>query len=230
MSKVEILPAILPKDYFELEDAIDSVRALVDEVQLDICDGVFAPSRTWPYTAGQPEEDDIFAEILAEDRGLPAWDDVDYEVHLMVNDPDRVVSDWVNAGATRILVPAERIQDMKGIVAQYQEWVEIAPSLNIETDISVIDSYANEIKSVQLMAIPKIGFHHAPFDERVLAKIQAIKEKYPHLVIAVDGAVNEETIARLALAGATRFAVGSAIFDAENYAQAIQQLKMAARG
>lgn len=226
---IEILPAILPKDFFELEDAVASVQSLVDMVQLDICDGKFTTSRTWPYTAGTPEADDIFAAILKEDRGLPGWNEVDYEVHLMVEDPDRRIADWVNAGATRIIVPSEKIQDIAHFITTYGEWVEILPCLNIETPVSVLAEYGHLLKSVQLMAIPKIGYHGAPFDERVIAKIKEVREKYPQVTIAVDGAVSEETLPLLSEAGATRFAVGSALFSSENYAQAIKNLKEAAR-
>lgn len=227
MNEIEIIPAILPKNYFELEEKADLVKGLVPMLQLDICDGKFVPSRTWPYFGADTNRDDIFAQIIAEDRGLPFWDEVDYEIHLMVTDPDQRVQDWVAAGAARILVPAETVQDLPDLVDRFGEWVEIGVNLNSETSEEVIAPYADRIRSVQCMGIKKIGFQGQPFEVSVLEKVSRIKARYPHITVSVDGGVNRETIRSLKEAGAARFAVGSALFSEGNIAQAIHDLERA---
>jgi len=67
MSKAEIIPAVLPKDFTELEDKVSLVQGSVKTVQIDVCDGQFTPLATWPYK----KTDDSFTKIVAQEEGLP---------------------------------------------------------------------------------------------------------------------------------------------------------------
>src|SRR4051812_21204554 len=89
----EIVPAILEKNYEGLKNKISLVRGVVPIAQVDICDGVFAPNITWPFlSAGegvgeeflQNDFDEHFRRILNEDEGMPFWEDIDFELDLMV--------------------------------------------------------------------------------------------------------------------------------------------------
>ena len=71
----DIIPAILPRDYDDLKNKIALVRGVVNIVQIDICDGSFVPSQSWPYTHGNIEADPHFNKILNETEGLPFWED-----------------------------------------------------------------------------------------------------------------------------------------------------------
>lgn len=63
--KIEIIPAILPRDFAELEDKASLVQGAVKTVQIDVCDGQFVPNATWPYK----KHDDTFEKLLSEDFG-----------------------------------------------------------------------------------------------------------------------------------------------------------------
>ena len=82
---IEIIPAILPKDYEDLKNKIALVRGVAPLVQIDICDGVFVPSKTWPFSTGGAD-DFNFHRILNEEEGMPFWEDIDFELDLLVAD------------------------------------------------------------------------------------------------------------------------------------------------
>ena len=82
---IDIIPAILPKNYEDLKNKIALVRGIVSVVQIDICDGIFVPSKSWPFTTGGFDDDNFF-KIINEQEGMPFWEDVDFELDLMVTD------------------------------------------------------------------------------------------------------------------------------------------------
>lgn len=122
---IEIIPAIMPKSLDDLRGKLLLVVPYVSHVQLDIMDGKFVPPKTWPYGGGRNSADTIdnsFKKILAEEEGLPMWDQVDFEIDLMVKEPERVVGDWITAGATRLIVHVESTKRLEEIVRQFNEW------------------------------------------------------------------------------------------------------------
>ncbi len=219
MKKIEIIPAILPRDFAELEDKISYIKGSVKTVQVDICDGQFTPNPTWPYR----KKDETFERILKEEDGLPGWEDINYEMDLMVNRPEEVVGDWLSAGAERIIIHAEAKGDLVKAIEIMKDKVEIGLALNIETSLGVIEPYMNDIQFVQCMGIGRIGFQGQSFDNKVIDKIKEIKAKYPKMIVSVDGGVSLENANSLIEAGADRLVVGSAIFGSDNVFEAISK-------
>ncbi len=108
------------------------------------------------------------------------------------------------------------------------EWrgsVEIGPSLEIDTPLEAIDSFAHEISCLQLMGIAHIGTQGQPFDERVIARAREARAKFPKLALAVDGGVSLANARSLLDAGASRLVAGSAIFGAPDIADAIKRFQ-----
>ncbi|MGC9605628.1 MAG: hypothetical protein ABSF56_02640 [Minisyncoccia bacterium] len=221
MSKIEIIPAILPKDFKEIEDKAVMVKGLVKTVQIDICDGHFVPSFTWPYK----KHDDSFEKIVHEEEGLPCWQDLDYEFDLMVDSPEKVVDEWVEAGGSRIIVHAESKGNVGKAIDILQDRVEIGLALNEDTPLDAINPYREKINFVQLMGIDKIGFQGQAFDEKVDGRIKEARIKFPGLPISIDGGVSLETAPELVAAGADRLVAGSAIFSSDNVVEALEKFK-----
>lgn len=221
MSKIEIIPAILPKDFAELEDKASLVQGSVKTVQIDVCDGQFVPNATWPYK----KRDDTFEKLLSEDLGLPFWEKVNYEIDLMVNRAEEVVEEWVRTGATRIIIHVEMRGDLALAISKIKDQVEIGLAINVETPIDIIDTYKDEINFIQCMGIDNIGFQGQKFDVKVIKKIKLLRAKYPDLPISVDGGVSLDSAPMLIEAGATRLVAGSAIFNSENSFDAIEAFK-----
>jgi len=230
----EIIPAILPKSFTELTLGLEQVAGLVPYVQIDILDGKFTPERTWP-NIGAPDPD--FVKIIREEEGFPLWDEIDFEVDLMVADPEEEFQRWVSAGAKRLIPHFESFktpETAKAFAEKFQSQyggdgsflaLELGMAINIDTPIEVLEPLIEHIQFVQCMGIAKIGYQKQPFDERVLEKVKSIREKYPELTISIDGGVNLETAPKLLDAGADRLVVGSAIYETDDIANTIEEFK-----
>ncbi len=221
MKRTEIIPAILPYTFSELADKVELIKGFTKKLQIDVCDGQFVPNATWPYR----KRDDMFEKIIHEDEGMPGWESIDYEFDLMANRPEEIVDEWVTAGAARIILHAEAKGDIAAALVKLSGVVEIGLALNIETPLDIVELHKERINFVQLMGIDRIGFQHQVFDDKVLNKIREIKAKYPEMIVSIDGGVSLETAPKLIEAGADRLVVGSAIFDADNPIDALQNFK-----
>ena len=220
---MEIIPAILPQDFAEIEEKVNLIKEVSDIVQIDICDGHFVSSFTWPYK----KKDNTFEQIIREDEALPAWQTVNYEFDLMVDHPEKVVDDWVSVGAARIIIHVESKGDIKEAINKLVGRVEVGLALNIDTRLDVIKDLVGDdaVQFVQLMGIDHIGFQGQEFDEKVIQRIEEVREMYPDMLISIDGGVSLENAAVLLDAGADRLVVGSAIFAAENPLDAIEKFQ-----
>jgi len=219
--KVEIIPAILAQDFAELTAHIDMIKGFTKTVQIDVCDGQFVPNATWPYR----KHDDSFEKIAHEDEGLPGWEQLNYEFDLMINRPEEKAHEWVSAGAARIILHAEAKGDIAKALVELAGAVEVGLAFNIDTPLDILELHKERIQFVQCMGIDRIGFQHQAFDDKVIEKITAVKARYPDMIVSVDGGVSLETAPKLIAAGADRLVVGSAIFDSENYIDALNQFK-----
>jgi ribulose-phosphate 3-epimerase len=217
-NKVEIIPAILPKTFKEVEEGVAAIQGFVKSVQIDICDGKFTSEASWPYK----KHDDSFEIIVREEQGLPYWEKLDYEFDLMVDNSSEVIDDWIAAGAARIIIHVES-KNVAETINKIGNRVEIGLALNIETPISVIEPFKEKIKFVQCMGIRRIGFQGQTFDDEVIGKIKEIKSKYPNLLISVDGGVSLVNAESIIAAGVDRLVVGSAIFGSENVIDTINK-------
>lgn len=221
MNKTYIIPAVLPKDWQEIEEKISLVKNYCKEVQIDICDGRFVPNITWPYG----KRDDIFTSILNEERGMPFWQDINYEFDLMINNPEKEVEKWLRAGGSRIIIHAEAKGNIDEAMQILKDKAEIGLALNIDTDLDLIAKYKDQINFVQLMGIDKIGFQGQGFDERVIKRVRLVRERFGDLSISVDGGINIDNARALKEAGANRLTVGSAIFESEDIAKTVKELQ-----
>ncbi len=223
----EIIPAILPQDFAEIEDKVSLIKGATKIVQVDICDGHFVPSFTWPYK----KKDNTFEQIIREDEALPAWEEVDYEFDLMVNNPEKIVDDWVSAGAARVIIHIEAKGNVAEAVEKLVGRIDVGLALNIDTPVEILKDpkfgvAVGKVQFVQCMGIDNVGFQHQAFDEKVVKKVAAIKKAFPDLLISVDGGVSLDNASSLIDAGADRLVVGSAIFAAENPLSAIAEFQM----
>lgn len=217
----KIIPAILPKDWTELEERVESVKNHVSTVQVDICDGRFVKNFSWPYR----KHDQNFEEVQREEKGMPFWDEVDYEIDLMVENPEDIISEWIATGASNIIIHVESTKNLEKIVEEYSSMVGIGLALNIETPLDIVKPFISKISHIQLMGIDRIGFQGQDFDKAVFEKIKEIRDKYPDLSISVDGGVDLETAPKLLDAGVDILIVGSAIFQSQNIVDTIEQFK-----
>ncbi len=235
----EIIPAILPKNYEDLKNKIALVRGVSTMAQIDICDGVFVKSLTWPFNAPDREEgitsqnlDYHFLNILNEQEGMPFWEDLEFELDLMVSDAVENFDIYTKLGPRSIIFHIEAVGDLdsfkdflEGIDMYIRDSIKIGVAINPSTPVENIFPMIDNIDFVQCMGIDKIGYQGEPFAEESIDHIKTLKERFPDLVISVDGGVNLETGARLVDAGADRLVAGSAIFNTDDIIGAIENFR-----
>jgi len=207
---IEIIPAIMPQSFKELEEKVGPIHGLIKTVHLDVMDGSMTSSMNWPFTNEGLKE---MEKVTSGEIGLPFWKEINYEVDLMMQTPEESFAEWVNAGFHRIIVHVETTQKLLSLIKEWRGVVEIGVAIGIETPNEEAYKYVDAgADFVQFMGIYQIGFQGNPFDSRVLEKISKMREVYPNLPISADGGVNTETVPKLLDAGADRLVIGSAIF------------------
>ena len=234
---VEIIPAILPKSYAELESKLDIVVGHSSVVQIDICDGVYVANRTWPYLKGAKSEinDQIFERIVNQEKALPHWEELDFEFDLMVKNPYEKIADFISAGASKIIVHKRSVDEIElaNIISHYGKHspelgpfdVELGIALQADDSADSIKEIASQIHFVQVMGISKIGFQGQDFDPQSLDLIRGLKVAYPSIIISVDGGINIDTAKLLISAGADKLIVGSYLFNATNFSDTLKTLR-----
>lgn len=196
---IPIVPALIPQSLDEAKQILQDL-SFSPEVHLDVVDGVFTPTASWPYVpAGSPIDVREYTDKFT------------LEVDLMVTEPLPAAVDWVTAGADMLVFHAETIslENFKNFVSFTH--ISVGVSAHGDTPLETLLEYAEYADYVQLMGIAEIGAQGQPFDESVLDKIATLKATYPDKPITVDGSVNADTIVSLQQAEVDRLVVGSAI-------------------
>lgn len=209
---IPIVPAIIPQSAEHVKEVLQKV-SFSPEIQLDLVDGVFVPTTSWPYQpTGEPLE------------LKPLLDRFTLEVDLMVSEPIKAAQAWLKAGADMLIFHVESLpfETFKNFAESCACTVGVAT--HGDTPIETVGEYAEYADYIQLMGIRNIGAQGQPFDVSVLEKVTELRARFPDKVIAVDGSVNAHTIVSLKKAGVTRMVVGSAIVLQENPEEAYNAL------
>ncbi|KKS47891.1 hypothetical protein A3J20_03515 [Candidatus Gottesmanbacteria bacterium RIFCSPLOWO2_02_FULL_42_29] len=204
---VEVIPAILEKDFSEIEKKIRLVENLVEWVQIDVADGLLVPndSKTDPSS---------FKNLKTK---------LNLEVHLMVKEPAKLVAVYADSGFKRIYahIEAEGIDDF--MAEAYKKNIEVGLAIDGPTPYEKIAPYLDNIDAVLIMAI-KAGFSGQPYMPATEDKIKKIKEAFFDLPICVDGAMTAENAAKVISAGASRINSNSYLFNAPDIKKAIESI------
>jgi ribulose-phosphate 3-epimerase len=228
----EIIPTVMPESEDDFREKIQIVFRHVKTIQIDVMDGKFVNSVSWPYNDFGNE---YWDRLKTQEEGLPNWDKVNFEIDLMVENQIEEATNWINAGVTRIIGHVEAFTSDE-MIAEFIElgkgtMVEVYLALAPSTDILRVKKWINHenenyrINGVQFMGIENVGYQGEPFAEQILKTISELRAEFPDLIIAVDGGVNEETVPDLLEAGANNLASGSYIFNANDPKEAIDYLK-----
>ncbi len=218
-----IIPTCVPKTSDDLSIAAEKFRPFAQEIHLDINDGIFASPRTWPYA------EDGFGEI-----DLSTLAGFEVGVHLMVADPLAIGEAFARAGAVRVTAHRETFASAERFQEAAAAWRsagagEIGVAFLLGTPTTLLGEVVAYADFIHLMSITTIGEQGASFSPTSLARIKEVRERYPAMPIEVDGGISEANISLVARAGATRFAVGSAIMHAHDASFTYAQLATAAQ-
>lgn len=207
----KIIPAILPHTYEELEVGLARLVGGPEYVQIDVCDGLFVTTRTWPLN---PPDRAHFSDIIKGDDGLPYWHEFNFEVDLMVHTPEKHVLNWVAAGVSRVVVHLKSRHSWQEFIDAVGDTAEIGLAIDLDPPYDTLALYMPHIEYLQVMGIARLGMQGTVLDQRVFGLIERIKKDFPDVTLQVDGGVTEENARTLRDAGADRLVVGSAIMRA----------------
>jgi ribulose-phosphate 3-epimerase len=214
---IKIAPSILAANFSKLaEEVIEVEQAGAQLIHIDVMDGHFVPN----ITMGP-----IVVEALRPVTKLPL------DVHLMIENPDNYIESFANAGAEYITVHVEACPHLHRTIQLIRSFgVKPGVVLNPHTPIESIQHVLEDIDMVLFMTVNP-GFGGQKFIYSVIPKIKQladlIKEKDLTIEIEIDGGINAETIVPCAEAGATIFVAGSAIYNQQDRAQALQDIQQA---
>lgn len=211
----KIAPSILSADISKLGEEIQMLdQGGADWIHIDVMDGHFVPNLTFGPN------------VVA---AAKAYTDLPLDVHLMVEEPEKMINGFIEAGATLLSVHAETTKNIHQVMQHIKSQnVQAGVVINPGTPVSFIDPVLSSVDLVLVMTVNP-GFGGQSFLPEMLAKIEALaayrKENDLDFLIQVDGGVNDETIKLCQKAGADVFVAGSNIFGAKSPADQIQRLK-----
>ena len=202
-TKVKIAPSILAADFGRLgEQAVEAERAGADYLHLDVMDGHFVPNIT-------------MGPVVVE--GIKAATTLPLNVHLMIDQPERYLNDFVKAGADHVIVHTESTLHLHRLIHQVNdEGVKVGIAVNPATPLNAMEEVLTYV-DIALVSTVNPGFAGQKLIPEALEKVaklaELIKERGYKAEIQVDGGINAETAADAVKAGATILVVGSAIYN-----------------
>lgn len=213
---VMIAPSILSADFTRLGEEIRKAEeAGADMIHIDVMDGHFVPN----ISIGQ--------EVV---RGIRKATGLPFDVHLMIEEPDRYLSDFVNAGADIITVHLEATSHLYRTVQWIKESGKKAGvSINPATPVWSLESILSEVDLVLVMSVNP-GFGGQSFIPQSLDKIKMLKrivrERGLDILIEVDGGVKIDNAREIADAGADILVMGSAFFNSVDYSEVVRRFRV----
>jgi len=215
---IKLAPSILSADFARLGEQIgEVVRAGADYIHVDVMDGHFVPNIT------------IGAPVVASIRRVTT---LPLDVHLMIEHPERYISQFIEAGADIVTVHVEASPHLHATIRLIKELrARAGVSLNPPTPLGVVEEFLPHVDLVLVMSVNP-GFGGQSFIPETLPRIVGVRkildDRKLHAELEVDGGISVDNASDIVKAGADVLAVGSSIFKAqEGISGAIQRLREA---
>lgn len=213
MSEIIVSPSILSADFANLQNEVEELEKCgADWIHVDVMDGHFVPNLT------------IGAPVV---KAIKPHCSIPLDVHLMIDNPQNYIEDFVKAGADIITFHYEAAKDLTEDIISHIKSHDILVGLSIKpkTEPQEILKYLLMVDMVLVMTVEP-GFGGQVFMEDCAKKIPIIKQNAPeNLIIQVDGGINDKTAKICKNLGANSLVAGSYIFKSPDMEEAINSLK-----
>ncbi len=219
-SEIKIAPSILSADFSRLGEEIKDVEtAGAEMIHLDVMDGCFVPN----ITIGP-----VVIKSLRKVTKLP------FDTHLMIDNPNKYIADFAEAGVNILTVQAEACIHLQRVLSQIREHgMKAGVALNPHTPESILEYVMDDLDLILVMTVNP-GFGGQKFIESMVPKIKKVRKMIDrsgkNIYLEVDGGINSHTCETVMEAGANLLVAGSAIFHTDNYYEAINRLRCPGRG
>ena len=211
----KIAPSILSADFSRLADEVRAVeKAGADVIHVDVMDGHFVPNITIGPLVVQ---------------GLRKLTSLPLDVHLMIENPERYIEVFTQAGGDWITIHAEVCPNLKRMIRKVRQ-LNVRPGIVLKpaTPLKTLFPVLDDIDLVLIMSVNP-GFGGQSFIPATLKKIERLRKIVDQngysMEIEVDGGVKIENIREVSRAGGDIFVVGTGIFKTENYEETIRKLR-----
>ena len=215
---VRVAPSILSADFAHLaRDIAAAERGGADLIHVDVMDGHFVPN----LTIGPP-----VVKAIKKAASVPL------DVHLMIEDPDRYIEAFADAGASYLSVHVEVLPHLHRTIAAIKaRGLKAGAVLNPSTPVVMLENVAGDVDYVLVMSVNP-GFSGQSFIPRSIEKIRAVRALLAaagnQAPIEVDGGVDLNTVGAVVAAGADMLVAGQAVFGTADPESAVRELKAAA--
>ncbi len=205
----KVAPSILSADFSNLGEEVKKIsEAGAHYIHIDVMDGHFVPNITFGPS------------VI---NSIRACSDKVFDVHLMIEKPERYIKNFVDAGADIIVVHAEACTHLHRVIQEIKSYgVKAGVSLNPHTPVEVLKHILPELDMVLIMSVNP-GFGGQSFIPFSLDKIREVRALSATVDIQVDGGIVEETGRMCVEAGATVLVAGSYVFNGD-YRERIESL------
>ncbi|WFA09808.1 ribulose-phosphate 3-epimerase [Tissierella sp. Yu-01] len=211
----DIAPSLLSADFANLSEEIRKVEnGGADYLHLDVMDGIFVPNITF----GPP-----VIKMLKKITSIP------FDVHLMIDKPERYIKDFVDAGADILTVHVEATTHLHRTIQEIKSYgIKAGISLNPATPLSSIECVLDDIDLILIMTVNP-GFGGQSFINSMIDKIKRtrrmINESNKNILLEIDGGVKLDNALELSNLGVDILVAGSAIFGAEDITKRTMEFK-----
>ncbi len=212
---VQIAPSILSADFSNLKDEILKLeKGGADYIHLDVMDGIFVPNITF----GAP--------VI---KNIRKFTNIPFDVHLMIDKPERYIKDFVDAGADIITVHQEATTHLHRTIEMIKSFgVKAGVALNPATPLETLEYVLDYVDLVLIMTVNP-GFGGQKFIDSTRRKIKKIKsmvtERDLNVLIEADGGIKLDNFREIVDCGLDIIVVGSGIFEADDIVERVRMFK-----